>query len=1774
MIKLHGYTLSHCIREGLTHGLFRGRRSSDGVPVLVKALRGDHPSAGAVARLRYEYTLLKSLEAPGVARALALEPAGNGFALVLEDVGERSLDRVIHAERLPLETLLRVAVSMASTLETIQRSGLIHKDIRPLHFFVDADGNETKLVDFGAATRLTQDTARIASLSAAAETLAYVSPEQTGRMNQKVDARTDLYSLGVTLYELFTGTLPFATTDPVELVHSHIARTPTPPHEVRPEIPRVLSEIVLKLLAKVPDERYQSAAGLKADLQSCLERVDSPSELMAIRIGQGDVSEQLRVPQKLYGREAESAAVLAAFERVHGGAIELMLVAGHSGIGKSALVHEMRRSPLHEGYFVAGKFDQLSRSTPYAAIAEACRGLVRAVLAETPETHAAYRQSLGEALGPNGRVLIDLVPQLELIVGPQPAVQELGPTEAQHRLELVLQNFLQVFATTARAVVFFLDDLQWADSASLHLIQRILTAPGAGHLLVIGAYRDNEVDPVHPFSLAVREMRKGGAAIHELKLKPLPEPVVTQLVADTLRTEIRRAEPLAALLVRKTHGNPFFLGQFLTALHRDKLLSLDPRTGTWTWDLERIEQAMVTDNVVDFMVTKLQNLSAQTQLVLRLAACVGHRFDHQTLVLISEQPAEVVTAALWESLHEQLLLPLEGGSEYLELAAAPGTSDDAETPINAGFRFSHDRVQQAAYALIDDAKKREVHLRIGRLMMARRADAPEEHELFEVVNHMNLGSDLIHGAKERRGLASLNLEAARRAKEAAAHDVATELAGTCLELLGDDPWSESYELAYAALLTRAECASVNKNLQVAFQSIERLLHNAKSPLDQAAALELKLTVLTNMNRVGEAAECGVEAAGLLGMVLPREQAQFGPAIGEAAAELEAALIGKEIETLVDQPEMTDPRLLALLSIFAKTCPAANQTNPALTALICLKGVTLLLRHGNAPVGSYLYAFHGVFLGIMKGDFDAGYRFGRLAIRLDERAGAASGATRFLFGCFVSPWRKHLSEGIEYLNLALKTSLDSGDYIHVGYSASFGLAYRFLRGDNLDDLKGDLKSHSELLARTGDVINSKLVELVGRTIAALQKPGGHGGSLLGEDLDDSEFRRQCVESGNRALVGNYHLFRATLLNASGDYEGALTALDAFTEAVIPGFFFVAEHRFQHALALAGKLRFTALQEREPLVEALRKDVEEISRWAEVAPENHAHRRALLQAELSTDDSAAGKLYDHAIALANEHGFIQHQALANELCGSFHGRQGRGELAKTYLAEARYAYLRWGASAKVQELARRHAGLGVGETSAEASGRDSRPSAPAVNELAMGPAASMAGRLDMATMLRVTQAIVGELELEKLLERLMRSLVANAGAQRGLLVLNRDGKLQLEAVIEVDPDVVRLGLGQDMQTCPELAGSVVQYVARSHTTVVLDGAASDERFSGDSYLTQKHPKSLLCTAMVHQGRLAGVLYLENNVATRVFSPDRVELLQVLAAQAAVALENAKLYGDLRAATDQLKRANETLEVQVAERTRELSRTVAELWSEMDLARKIQTVLLPRDLSMFDYQIAATQVPAASVGGDYYDSICAHDTKWLLIGDVSGHGVTSGLSMMMIQTAVHTVVTSNPGLTPSQMLSRVNAAVRKNLQKVHSGHYMTLTALQLEGPLVRYAGLHQDILIHRAASGVVERVPTLGVWIGLVDDISDLLEDSVLTMNPEDVMLLFTDGIAEMPLDGQRRLGTDGVANAFGRLVAEGKDVQSIVQGMLSLAEGHTVDDDISVMAVRYAPHAAQL
>ncbi len=1438
-----------------------------------------------------------------------------------------------------LERFLEVAVQVVDALGELHQGDLVHGSIRPQEILIDDDTGEVRLGGLGISA-LIRGQMSLYDEAYLREYLPYISPEQTGRMNSSVDHRSDFYSLGITFYELLSGKPPFQADDPLELIHAHIARNPQPLVELNGNLPEVLSEIVMKLLAKNAEERYQSAFGLRVDLYACLTQLRQRGEIVSFALGREDVPERLTIPQKLYGREAEIAELLSAFEGVAQGDTQVVLVSGHAGIGKTALVQEVQKLIVQQrAYFIMGKFDPYQPSVPYASLTQAFGGLIRQILTESDQQVETWRERLEQALGRNAQIIIDAIPEVELVIGPQPPVSELPPTEAQNRFNFVVQNFVHTFATQEHPLVLFLDDMQWADRPSLNLVAHLLAHADTKYLLVIGAYRESDVDPGHPLSLMLGEIEESGKTIRALKLGSLSATYVDQLVADTLHSEIEPARPLAQQCLEKTAGNPFFLNQFLMALYEDEHLYFERKLGQWRWDLEAIQDLRITDNVLDLMAGKIRKLSEPTQLTLQLAACVGSAFDLDTLAEVSEKSPGEVVIDLQSAVKEGLILPPEEGGHFREITKQGRQS----------YCFLHDRVQQAAYSLIAEDLEKEIHLKIGRLMLENSPQIEQDEKLLDIVAHLNRGVELIISEVEFTQLARLNLLAGQRAKAAVAYEPALSYLRAGTDILRVDRWGTQYELCYALHMELAECEYLSGNLDQAEMLFDIILNHAGTNLDKAKVYRIKLALYQNIGQSQQALDCGIEGLRLMGYRLPVAPSKIAILVEILRAKL---LIGRRSAAdLLELPEMSDPNIMVVTDLLVSITPPAYFLNKDLFSLAVLKMLNLSLRYGNTQGSSFAYTMYGFILGSVLGDFETGYEFGQMALELNERSNdmPSKCESYMTFGGFITHWRKHIRECYEYLVDGYRAGLESGDFMYAGYCAGFDTAYRLFDGTPLDELDKRCRQYLPVLEK----INHRVMYI---GVTGVHRAGldFRDAAHAQDGYDEAAYIAEMKREGMDFVYYLYCAFKLAVHYSFENYHEALEmALDLHENIdQLLGMFHCARHNFYFSLTMAAVYENASPRDQKQYWKILKANQKQMRKWAANCPENFQHKYLLVAAEMARirgDVSRAKKRYGQAVEAARQSGFLQNEALALELAAKFYLANDQLQKAQLFMREARNVYTRWGAEAKVEHLDGKYAQL-----------LSSAQSPMARSEPSMAETKPDSG-LDLVSVLNASLALSSEIRLDKLLETLMGIVIENAGARRGFLILYEDGQLTIEAEGMVGASVVTLMRSIPLESRDDLSQGLVNYVVRTKEDVVLSDSVNEGPFTEDPYFKEHRPKSVLCAPIIKQTQLIGLLYLENNLITNAFTPDRLEVLQVLSAQAAISLENARFYGKLNQlnmelkaeieervrAQSELQTAHDELELRVQERTAELDAYTRALETSYQVSRRLSTFLDENEL-----------------------------------------------------------------------------------------------------------------------------------------------------------------------------------------------------------------------------------
>ena len=1466
MNELLRYSFSP-LREG-DIALYRG--SGHGLaPILLVA--GKETSLGNVERLEHEYALKAELDPNWAARPVALTRHNDRVALVLEDPGGVPADRLL-GRPMDASHFMRIAVSLARALRQVHERGLIHKDIKPANILVDAASGGVWLTGFGIASRLPREHHYPAPPQEIAGTLAYMAPEQTGRMNRSVDSRSDLYALGVTYYEMFTGTLPFTATDPMEWVHCHIARQPAPPDERVVGIPGQLSAIVMKLLAKTADERYQTAAGVEADLRRSLAEWESHGRIEPFPLGAEDAPNRLLIPENLYGREREIDTLLESFNRViANGTFELVLVSGYSGIGKSSVVHELHKVLVPpRGLFASGKFDQYKRDIPYATVGQAFQSLVRSLLSQSEAELRPWREALSEALGSNGQLMVNLVPELELVIGKQPPVADLPSKDAQNRFQMVFRRFLGVFARKEHPLALFLDDLQWLDAATLDLLEDLATQPDVRHLMLVGAYRDNEVSSCHPLRRTLEVVRKAGVRVQEIVLAPLGLEDVCRLIADAMRCESERVRPLAQLVQEKTAGNPFFAIQFVTALAEERLLAFDPVTRAWQWRMDLIRAKSYADNVVDLMAEKLKRFSVSTQEVLKQLACLGNVAPTLNLALVHGTTEELLHATLWEAVHAGLVFREDGA-----------------------YRFLHDRIQQAAYLLIADQQRADVHLRIGHALLASMtADERTEH-LFDVANQFNRGAARLIDRDEKARAATINLRAGRKAKASAAFEAARAYLSSGMALVEEGDWSSQYELVFSLQLERAECEFLTRNFDTAERLIEELLQRGNSKVDQAAVYHLKILLHTVKSENAQAVASALTCLRLFGIDIPSY-----PTWEQVQTEYEAVwqtLNGRPIESLIDLPLMTDPEQQAAMQVLSTLLDAAYFTDFHLFCLLVCRMVNVGTQHGMCGASAHAYGYWGIVLGPVFHRYRDGYRSAKLACDLVEKHGFITYRAKVYRSMGIAAlWTQPITTALDFNQAAFRAASETGDLTYACYSVDRSVLILLLRSDPLAAVWRESERGLDFVRKAGyGGVEDNLVSQQ-RFIAAMQGRTATFPSFGDAQFDEASFEAQLIAKRTPMMVFYYWIIKLKARFMSGDYAEALAAADKAKDLlwISAAHIHLLDYSYYTALTVAALYANGTAREQNRWRELLTTHRDQLCEWAENCPSTFGDKHALVSAEIARlegRDADAMRLYEQAIRTARENGLVQNEGLAHEVAARFYAARGVETVAHTCLREARRCYLRWGALGKVRQLEQLHPHL-----------RDAPVSASPIVTIG-----APAEQLDVGTVLKAAQAVSGEFILGDLIKTLLRIVVEHAGAERGLLILFPGDEPRIAAEATTGRGEIDVALGQTPTSPAQLPESILHYVIRKRESVILDDALVHNPFSADEYIGEKHARSVLCLPLIKQAQLIGALYLENKLVSHVFTPARISVLEMLASQAAISLENARLYDGLREREARIRR-----------------------------------------------------------------------------------------------------------------------------------------------------------------------------------------------------------------------------------------------------------------------------
>jgi predicted ATPase/signal transduction histidine kinase len=1601
LFMISGYRVIEQIYLSNQTVIYRGVREKDQKPVAIKLMRKEYPTSQEIAQFRNQYSIGKNLNIASIVKSYSLENYNKSYALIMEDFGGIALSNEIENCTINgirqssdfINYFLDISLKIVSAIDELHRHQIIHKDIKPDNILINPNTKEIKITDFSISTILPREVQFLTNPNVLEGTLAYISPEQTGRMNRGIDYRSDYYSLGITLFELLSGELPFSNNDPLELIYSHISKQPPIKKLINSNIPLIISNIICKLMAKNAEDRYQSAFGLKYDLELCLHHLQENQQIEPFELATKDISDRFSIPDKLYGREVEIQELLAAFERVINPykhhllkekkvreGVEIVFVKGYSGMGKTVVINEIHKPVIREkGYFIKGKFNQFQRDIPFLGWAQALTSLIDQLLSESDTQIKQWRTKIIASLGDQAQVMVDLIPQLELIIGKQPKAADLSGIAAQNRLKFLFHRFIKIFAIRKHPLVIFLDDLQWADAASLNFVELLMTEstvvndPHILHknknlgiqmpnfnqdnindnddaLLLIGSYRDNEIDVTHLLNLTIKEIKKENVSISTIKLEPLHETDLAFMIADTFKCEVDSVISLSQIIFAKTKGNPFFIHQFLKNLHQDKAIKFNYESGRWECDVADVRKLALTDDVVEYMALQIKKLPSYNQKLLKIAACIGSRFDLETLSKMNEKSAEDTITELWESVLQGLVLPIDkdtfSSNKHDERTALIIDSDSQnelplERYITSKFKFIHDRVQQAAYSLIPESEKQKIHLDLGKKLLEKTSAKSWQDDIFETVNQFNKALELITVQQERYELAKMNLLAGQKAISSTAYQAALKYLTTGRQLLSPDSWETEYELSLALYEALAEVTYLTGDFQGSEDFVEVVLAQAKTLLEKIKVYEIRIQAYGAQGKAIEAVNTAVNVLKQLGIEFPENPTQSD--VEKAMAQTASNLAGREIEELADLPEMTEAEPLAAMGILSSAITLAYQSFPELMPLFCFKQIGLSLRYGNAPLSALTYITYGLIMCGIVGDIETGYKFGNLAKSLANKFSIKEVCVKVdeTFNQFIRLWKEPVKNTLQTLIEIYPDGLESGNFEFAAYALITYSYHAYFTGKELNRLEKIVTDYSNAIYEIKQKRVIYWMQIYKKNICNLQSSLKNIYEINNVTYNEKELILLLTEDNDGVGILYLYFCKLQLSYLFEEYAQSIeyaAKIQKFLYGAI-GTLITPQFYFYNSLIRLALYSEASESEQKEFLQKVEANQEKMQHWANHAPMNFLHKFYLVEAERYSvlgQNMQAMELFDLAIAGAKENEYLHEEALANELAAKFYLKWGKQKIAKAYLDDAYYGYLRWGAKAKVKDLQKRYPQLLTHvllheETSLNSDDKTSLSEAQELSRISnhktiSGTNSTISTYLDLESVIKASQALSEQIQLEDLLSTLMKVIMENAGASKCALILSKNANLDLElTAISCNDNISSIStelLFTPLESNNNIPVRLINYVKRIKETIIIDDVETQNDLAADNYILHQKPKSILCIPIINQGKFFGIIYLENKLTVGVFTRNRINLINLITNQAAISLNNAILYDNLVEAKQDLEKYNQSLEKKVAQRTQEIN------------------------------------------------------------------------------------------------------------------------------------------------------------------------------------------------------------------------------------------------------------
>lgn len=1483
--KIPGYQIIDIIFQNKKTLVYRGIREFDQKYVIIKTVPSEYPETVEIENLIFECEITKSIKSEGIIKVYNTEKYRHNIALIKEDFNGETLGQYIN--NIEIVDSLKIGIQICTIIGSIHKAKIIHKDINPSNILIKQDLSQVKITDFNISTRFNKEIQLDDESFDLNGTLEYISPEQTGRMNRSIDYRTDFYSLGVTLYKMLTGQLPFSSHDPLELIHFHIAQLPVPPHQINSNIPESVSKIVLKLLSKQAEDRYQNAFGIKSDLEICLDILIKGNESKSFIPGKLDHVSQFIIPQKLYGRSEEINTIESVFERVSNGASEILLISGSAGIGKTSVIREINKSiSKKNGYYISGKYEELNRDKPFSAIVQALQSLIKQILTKSLEEINDWKQKISQVLSHNGQLVINFIPEVELIIGQQEIIQNISQSELQNQFNQIFKDFIKIFSQKEHPLVILLDDLQWADLDSLRLIELLATDTDSKYIMIIGAYRDHEVKVAHLLFSIIEKIKKSKTNIEYINLKELNICDVNQLISDTLYLDLEQSYSLSELIFNKTGGNPFFLNQLLNTFYDENLIIFNYEKQIWQFDIQKIQCTKVHENnVIELVIRNLRKLAKSTQDILQLASCLGNTFSQKSLELINDKSETFIAANLWSAIQAGLIIPLNSySSSTIKNDHLLSKEDRLFKP---DYQFIHDRVQQACYSVIPENQKKKIHLKIGQTLLGNLKQETIENNIFNIVNPLNISRELIHDQKFKTYLANLNLKAAKKAKASAAYETADKYLDIGLQLLGFDGWTSEYKLSVELYIEKIEVEVTNPDFNKVLQLSKIIEKNLKTTIEKLRVYEIVISHYFAQNNPKAAISYALRILSDLGVVLPSNPKKTNVFIYLVFTRLNQDI---NLDRYYFLPEMTNSDKIAALKILSSIIPATFVAAPTLFPMIVLTMLNLTFKYGNSVVSCLAYTSYGIILCGMLDDYEAGYRYGNIALKILNKFNDKSYNAQIfiIYNAFIRHWKEPISLGLEHLLEGFYSGIETSDIEHACHCAVFYCNHFLMLGESLNNSICQQNRFFEIIKsynKNNDIVH---LSIWYQFAINLQSNYEHPYLLKGDKFDEELDLKDLFISNNFLLIFQVYVSKLMLFFIFRKCDQALqnaVLAEKYSENAIASIY-IPIHTFYHTLALISQYESILVEYKKPTLKSINKFIKKLKIWAKHSPSNCQCKYFLVVAEkfkLLKQNLKAIEYYDFAIDAATKANNHFEAALSNELAAEFYFSLNKPRIAEAYIKESHSKYSLWGALSKVQNLEIRYPQVFKIQQ----------------NEYILNTITSTStfSELDSLTVLKSSQAISEEIMLDKLLDKLMKILIESAGAQTGILILSHENKLEIVASSAINSCNLTLHKSIPIENTSLIPLTIINYVARTQEIIILKNATDDSTFFVDSYINQHQPKSILCLPMINQSKLVGIIYLENNLTHGAFRDNHLEILKLLCSQAAISLDNAQLYHDLK-------------------------------------------------------------------------------------------------------------------------------------------------------------------------------------------------------------------------------------------------------------------------------------